>query len=182
MGTEIIKPKAKDFEIVANPLCLGNISKVFSSANMKKTGMYVSGFEFSVDYRVTSIDDILDIHKHLMKKNDMQSKMFGFITKMFVVAMAFFNFNEIGFNPLNVNSLEFVPMDNHVCRTRAKIINVNNNESVFYPFSIKVNKCSGSCNNTNEPCAKLCVPDIVKNVNVKVFNLISCSFPTRHIK
>ena len=70
-GTEIIKFKANDSEIVANPLCLGNISEDFSVANMKKTGLYESVFDFSVDYRVTAVDDILDIHKYLMKKNDM---------------------------------------------------------------------------------------------------------------
>ena len=67
-GTEI-KFKAKISEIVANPLCLGNIPKDLSSANMKKTGLYGSVFDFSVDYRVTAVDDILDIHKYLMKKN-----------------------------------------------------------------------------------------------------------------
>ena len=63
-------------------------------------------------------------------------------------------------------------MNNQECKVRSEIINVNTNESVFYPFSIKVNKCSGSCN-INDPYAKLCVPDVVKNINVKVFNLMS---------
>ena len=62
-GTEIIKFKAKDSEIVANPLCLGNISEDFSVANMKKTGLYGSVYDFSVDFRVTAVDDILDIQK-----------------------------------------------------------------------------------------------------------------------
>ena len=53
-------------------------------------------------------------------------------------------------------------MNNQECRTRTKIINVNNNEPVFYPFSIKVNMCCGSCNNINDPYAKLCVSDIIK--------------------
>ena len=59
---------------------------------------------------------------------------------------------------------------------------INNNETLFYPYSIKVNKCSGSCNNINDPYAKLRVPDVVKNINVKVFNLMSRSNETRHIK
>ena len=53
---------------------------------------------------------------------------------------------------------------------------------MFYPFSIKVNKCSGICNNINDPCAKLCVPDVVKNIKVKVFNLMSWSNQTEHIE
>ena len=61
-----------------------------------------------------------------------------------------------------------------------KKINVKNNEPSFYPYSIEVNKCRGSCNNINDPCAKLCVPDVVKNINVKVFNLMSRANETRH--
>ena len=64
-------------------------------------------------------------------------------------------------------------MTNQKCRARPKITNVNTNDAVFYPYSIKVNKCSGSCNNINNPYAKLCIRDIVKKSKVKVFNLIS---------
>ena len=53
---------------------------------------------------------------------------------------------------------------------------------VFYPFSIKVNKCGGSCNKINDRYVKLCVPDIVKNINFKVFNLMSFSNQTRCIE
>ena len=68
-GTEIIKFKAKNSEIAANLLFLGNISQDFSVANIKKNGLYGSVFNFSVDYILTAVDDILDIHKYLMKKN-----------------------------------------------------------------------------------------------------------------
>ena len=67
--TEIIKFKAKDSEIVATPLCLGNISKDFLVDNMKKTGLNRFVYDFSVDYGAIAIDDIVDIHKYLMKKN-----------------------------------------------------------------------------------------------------------------
>ena len=86
------------------------------------------------------------------------------------------------FNLSSVNSLECVSMNNQECKTRTKIIKINNNEPVFYPFSIKVNKCSGSCNNINDPYAKLCVPDVVKNKNVKVFNMMSLSNQAKHIE
>ena len=66
-------------------------------------------------------------------------------------------------------------MNNQECRTRTKTIDINNNEPLFYHFNININKCSGSCNNINHPYAKLCIPDVVKNINVKVFNLISMS-------
>ena len=67
-GTEIIKLKAKDSEIVATPLCIGNISEDFSAQNMKKAGLYGYVYDFSIDYDAITVDDILDIHKYLMKK------------------------------------------------------------------------------------------------------------------
>ena len=67
-GTEIYKFKAKDTEIVAALLCLGNISKNWSVDNMKKTGFNGYVYDFSVDYDATDVDDILDIHKYLIKK------------------------------------------------------------------------------------------------------------------
>ena len=70
-GTEIYKFKAKDSEIVAAPLCLGNISKDWSVDNMKKIGFNGYVYDFSADYDSVAVDDILDIHKYLMKKNNM---------------------------------------------------------------------------------------------------------------
>ena len=85
-GTEIYKFKAKDSEIVATPLCLGNISKDWSTDNMKKTGFNGYVYDFSVDYDATDIDDIKDIHKYLMKKNNIvQMKIFRFVKKVFFV-------------------------------------------------------------------------------------------------
>ena len=62
--------------------------------------------------------------------------------------MTFFSFNI-----LNINSLECLSMNNHERKERPKIINANNNETVFYLYSTKVNKCNGSCNNINDPYA-----------------------------
>ena len=69
-GTEIIKFKGKDSEIVATPLCLNNIMKEFSEDNTKKTGLNGYIYDFSVDYDAIAVTDILDIHKYLMKKNE----------------------------------------------------------------------------------------------------------------
>ena len=66
-GTEICKFKAKNFEIVATSLCLGNISKEFSVDNMKKTGLYGYIYDFSVNYDAIAVDGILDIDKYLME-------------------------------------------------------------------------------------------------------------------
>ena len=61
------------------------------------------------------------------------------------------------------------------------MIYINNNEPVFYPYSIKVNKCSRNCNNINNPFTKFCIPAIIKKINVKVFNLMSKIYETRQI-
>ena len=53
---------------------------------------------------------------------------------------------------------------------------------MFFPLGIKTSKCGGSCNNSNDPYPKLCVPDVIKNLNVKVFNLMSRTNETRHIE
>ena len=103
--------------------------------------------------------------------------MFGFNKKCFFTAMTFFKSNVF-----NVNSLECVSRNDQECKIRPEIINLNTNESIFYPYSIKINKCKGSCNTINDPYAKICVPNNVKNTNIKVFNLMSRNNEARHIK
>ena len=73
-------------------------------------------------------------------------------------------------------------MKNQECKTRRQIVNVNSNNRIFYPFSTKIRKCCGNCNNINEPYSKICVPDVLKNLNIKVFNSISRTNETRHIQ
>ena len=65
--------------------------------------------------------------------------------------------------------LSCISMNNQACNVKPEIINVNTGEPVFHPFSIKTSKCSGSCNNISDPYAKKCIPDVIKNLNVKVF-------------
>ena len=101
--------------------------------------------------------------------------MFGFIKKAFLAGLTVLSY----VNQLSTNQLSCISMNNQECKVRPEIINVNSDEPVFYPFSIKTSKCSGSCNNINNPLAKLCVPDVVKNLNVKVFNLVSGTNETR---
>ena len=73
-------------------------------------------------------------------------------------------------------------MNNQECKIRSEIIDINSNELLFYPYSINTNKCSGSCNCVNDPYPKLCIPDVVKNINVKIFNLMSKTNESRHMK
>ena len=63
------------------------------------------------------------------------------------------------FNVLSVNSSECISMKNQECKPKEVIIN---NKHMLYPFSIKVNKCSGNCNNISNPYSRVCVPNVVK--------------------
>ena len=85
------------------------------------------------------------------------------------------------FNLFKTKPLECISVVNPKCMVRPKVIQTNANEPVFYPLSIKVNKCGGDCNTINDPMAKSCVPDIVKDMNIKVFNMLSRINETRKI-
>ena len=105
-GTEIIKLRAKDSEIVATPLCLGNIAKDWSLDNTNDTGLNKYIYDFSVDYDTIAVDDILDIHKYLMEKSDM--KMFGFIKKVFFTGLRILS----SVNLLTITPLRCISMTN----------------------------------------------------------------------
>ena len=91
--------------------------------------------------------------------------MFGFVKRIFLSPMMFFSFNLS-----SVNLLECVSMNNQEYKVRLEIVNINSNEPIYYPFSIRTSNCSGSCNNINDPYAKLCVLDLVKNLKSIVKN------------
>ena len=110
--------------------------------------------------------------------------MFGFIKTMFLTGLTFLSYvNPLSTNQLSATSLSCISMINQEYKVRPKVINVNSDEPVIYPFSVKTSKHSGSCNNINDPYAKMCVPDVVRNLNVKAFNhSMSRTNKTRHIK
>ena len=83
--------------------------------------------------------------------------MFGFVKKIFLTELMVLS------RLVNKTPLSCISMNNQGCKVMPKIVNVNSNEPVFYPFSIKTSKCSGSCNNSNDPYSKMCLPDVVKN-------------------
>ena len=98
-------------------------------------------------------------------------KIFSFVKKVFVLGLTVLS---------NItNALECISMKNQECKVRPEIININSNNPIFYPFSVKINKCSGNCNNINDPYARICIPDTAKNLNAKVFNLMSRTNETR---
>ena len=106
-------------------------------------------------------------------------KIFGFVKKAFFIGLTILS-SFTNANSLNAIRLSCISISNQECRTRPQVVNVNGDEPVFFPFSIETSKCSGSCNNINYPYAKSCVPHVVKNLNVKVFNLMSRTNETRH--
>ena len=87
------------------------------------------------------------------------------------------------FNVLKVNALECLSVINRKCMPRPKILHVNEGvgEALFYPYNVLLNKCSGSCNTLDNPMARLCVPNIIKNVNMKVYNFLMKLNETRNV-
>ena len=87
------------------------------------------------------------------------------------------------FSILKVNTLECLYVINQKCMPRSKILYVNEGvgEALFYPYNVLVNKCSGSCNMLDDPMARLCVPNIIKKVNIKVYNFLIRLNETRNV-
>ena len=103
-------------------------------------------------------------------------KIFRFVQKVFFIGLTILS------NFINANSLNCISMKNKECKIRPQVVNINSNNPIFYPISIKISKCNGKCNNINNPYAKICTPDIIKNLNVKLFNLMSRSNETIFIE
>ena len=94
--------------------------------------------------------------------------MFSFIKKVFFLGLTILSSSIIG-------ALNCISINNQECKVRPEIVNVSSNNPIFYPFS-------GNCNSINDPYARICVPDIVKKLNFKIFNLMSRSNETKPIK
>ena len=104
------------------------------------------------------------------------NKVFGFIKKYFFTGLGFLQ------TLTSVNLLSCISINNQEYKVRPPTVNVNSKGSIFSPFSIKISKCSGSCNNINNPFTKLSVSDVGKKLNVKMFNLMSRTNETKHIE
>ena len=72
---------------------------------------------------------------------------------------------------------------NQKCMPRPKILNVNEGigEDLSYPYNVLVNKCSGSCNTLDNPIEELCVPNVIKGLNMKVHNFLTMLNETRNV-
>ena len=87
------------------------------------------------------------------------------------------------FSIIKTRAIECVSVINRKCMPRPKILDVNEGirEALFYPYNVLVNKCSGSCNTLDNPMAKLCFPDIIKRINMKVYNFLMRLNETRNV-
>ena len=101
-------------------------------------------------------------------------KIFSFVKKVFFLGLTVLSSSI-------TSALKCVSLNNQECKVRPKIVDVSSNNHIFYPFNVKINRCSGNCNSINDVYAKVFVPNVVKNLNVKVFNLMSRTYQTRFI-
>ena len=87
------------------------------------------------------------------------------------------------FSTLKVGALECVLVVNQKCMSRPKILNVNEGigEALFYPYNVLVNKCIGSCDTLDNPMSKICVPNVIKRVNMQVYNFLMRLNETRNV-
>ena len=101
-------------------------------------------------------------------------EIFRFVQNVFFIGLTILS------DFINTNSQ--ISMNNRACKTRPQIVNVNSNNPIFYPFSIKISKFSGTCNDINDLYSTICVPDVLKILNIKEFNLMSRTNETRFIE
>ena len=160
--------KAKDSEIKDYAQCLGNVSKYFTINNMKKTGLKGVVQSCPVDFNPIDNNDILDIHKYLMKKT-WYKIMFGLIKKIFIV---FFS------STVNAsNHTKCVLLSNQKCNIQPSLSNLHPNESsqefYYYPFSVKLDACVGRWNSLIDLSKKVCIPNKTEDLNLSVFNMVT---------
>ena len=87
------------------------------------------------------------------------------------------------FSIIKTEALEFLSVANQRCMPRPKILDINEGvgEAIFYPYNVLVNKCSGSCNTFNNPMKELCVPNVIKRVNMQFYNFLTMLNETRNV-
>ena len=87
------------------------------------------------------------------------------------------------FSIIKTRALEYVSVVNQKCMPRPKRLDVNEGvgEALFYPYNVLVNKCSGSCNTSDNPMSKICVYKVIKNVNIKIYNFLMRLNETRNV-
>ena len=167
---KIYKFKAKDSETNAAQLCLGTVSKDFSTNNLEKTRLYRYVYDFSVDFNCNDADDILDIHKYLIKKHDIK-QCFDLSKKMFIGLLSSCIIESLGESLVsNLNRpIKCISLNNQTGKGRPALVSINSDGTLFYSFTVSVSTYGGSCNSIDDSYAGVSVPNKVKNI----FNLMS---------
>ena len=175
-GRQELKFKPKTDQLVKEKLCIGNLSDQWTASESEKTGVYGKMYDFVVDYeQIAGVKTIYDMYRYLMTKHNISSKR--------TYKMGLINLTISIFSILKVSALECVSVVNQKCLPRPKVLDVNESvgEALFYPYNVLVNKCSGSCNTFDNPMAKLCVPNVIKRVNMQVYNFLMMLNETRDV-
>ena len=155
------------------PLCLGNISNDFTLDNMKKKKRWKGSVKvFSVDYNPIDTSSIVDIHRYLMIET-WHKIMFRIIKKMFIVSLS----SLANTSSIASSHTKCVSLSNQKCLTQPTVINLHPSEYTqglrYYPFSVNLNRCVGSCNTLNDLSNKVCVQNNIEDLNLSVFNMIT---------
>ena len=135
---------------------------------MKKTGLGGVVKFLSIDFNPSDTNDILDIHKYLMKKTSYK-KMFGLIKKIFIgLLISIINAS---------NHAQCVSLSNQKCEIQPTLINLHpyecSQEFHYYPFAVKSDRCVGSCNTLNDLSNKVCVPNKTDALSLSMSNMIT---------
>ena len=127
------------------------------------------------DEQIVGVKTIYDMHRYLMTKHNIKPYR---TYKMWLI-----NLTISLFSILKVGTLECVSVVNQKCMPRPKILDANESvgEALYYPYNVLVNKCSGRFNTFNNPMAKLCVPNVIKRVNMQVYNFLIRLIETRNV-
>ena len=128
-GRQELKFRAKTDQLVKEKLCIGNLSDQWTASESEKTGLYGNIYDFVVDYKsINRVKLIYDMHRYLMRKHNISPQIYKMLLINLVLSL---------FSILKVKTLECVSVINEKCMSRPKIINLNADEPVFYPLSIK---------------------------------------------
>ena len=179
-GRQELKFKAKTDQLVKEKLCIGNSSDQWTASESEKTGLYGNIYDFLVDYQAfVGVGPIYDMHRYLMTKHNIKPYIYDtYYIKMWLIGLTISLFNI-----MKTKALECVSVVNQKCMPRRKILDVKEGvgEALFYPYNVLVNKCSGSCNTFDNPMAKLCVSNVIKRVNMQVYNFLMRLNETRNV-
>ena len=176
-GRQELKFKCKTDQLVKEKLCIGNLSDQWAASKSEKTGLYGNIYDFVVDYEeILGVKPIYDMHRYLMTKHNIS--IIKNMYKMKIISLLISLFGII-----KTKVLECVSVVNEKCMPRPKILDVNEGvgEALFYPYNVLVKKCSRSCNTLDNPMTKSCVPNVIKRVNMQVYNFLMMLNETRNV-